>query len=345
MSLPGISTFSSAPASAWRGPSPAVTPDSSRSNTAKNVLMETTQPFLILLPRPPASSVHMYGDNVCYRAEHQHVYDRHMQDMPKREQALVGIELGNALDALQIGADQMLGCRKAALGFSVIPALRVGVVPIKLLQFAHSTHIYDAATQPKRGKCPHGSQTIPPGCCEFSLKIGQRTFHSGRKGMPGLNLLRVQPGQFSYLLQAGTASIESMVDTRIDEATDDAAHCDQRHAGQRNSSIVRAYVKTRMREDEQWAQDPQCHVQGKPVFGRSKAMHETEMLAQRVQKQQQHHDAAGQAEVITHTRSSGETTPAPDRPGARNEHRHAQQHRGRADFALTRLGRLVPWRV
>src|SRR3569833_842420 len=100
MRLPGISTFSSAPASAWRSPSPAVTPDSSRSNTTKSVLMETTQPFLILFPRPPASSVHMHGDNVCYRAEHQHVYERHMQDMQKREQALVGIELGVVLVAL-----------------------------------------------------------------------------------------------------------------------------------------------------------------------------------------------------------------------------------------------------
>ena len=102
----------------------------------------------------------------------------------------------------------------------------------------------------------------------LGLKTAQRLFHLGRKGKLGLNFLRVQPGSRTHVLQTGTTSVQAMVDFGIDEAADNAAACDQAHAGQGNRRIDRAHLETRMRQDEQRPQDAQGHVQGKPVLGR-----------------------------------------------------------------------------
>jgi len=63
----------------------------------------------------------------------------------------------------------------------------------------------------------------------------------------------------------------------------------------------------------------QGHVHGEPVLGGAQAVHEAEMLAQGVKEQQQHHDAAGQTEVVAGFRARLEPSPAAHQPGEQHQ--------------------------
>ena len=69
----------------------------------------------------------------------------------------------------------------------------------------------------------------------------------------------------------------------------------------------------------------------------SQAMHEAEMLAQGIEKQQQHHDAAGQPQVVARFGARLEPSPPAHQPGEQNEQTYTGAKKPGACFSPVRF--------
>ena len=93
-----------------------------------------------------------------------------------------------------------------------------------------------------------------------------------------------------------------------------------------------------MEHDQNGTDDPEEHVQAKPVFEHSPALHGPRVLAQRVAQQRHQHDqTADQAKVETEGRTRGEIVPVGDYPADPHE-----QHDARNKAASSETGPLPP---
>jgi len=63
-----------------------------------------------------------------------------------------------------------------------------------------------------------------------------------------------------------------------------------------------------MKQDQNWPQYPEQHVGAKPVFNGAPALHKTQLLAQRVEQQDEHHRATNNAQLVAPTIGRAEET-------------------------------------
>lgn len=118
--------------------------------------------------------------------------------------------------------------------------------------------------------------------------------------------------------------------THIDEAADDAADDDHDHAEQRHAGVERADAKRRVHEDQPRPHHAQHHVQHEPGLDAADTMQGFDVLAQRVDKEQRHHQAAADGEPVADVVASAEPADAADLPCAAD-----QQHDGDVDERVT----------
>ena len=109
--------------------------------------------------------------------------------------------------------------------------------------------------------------------------IGASARHVAQSAV-GIGIIRMACKFCLKFLQRGAPAVETMVNLRVDKATNDAADNHPQHAEERNGRVSGSKMKGRMEQDEGWADDAHDHVNTKPVFQRTPSLHPRHMLAQ-----------------------------------------------------------------
>src|SRR5512134_2296805 len=139
-------------------PRPWRAPRSAGRARARSPATAHAPPLRRARARPRAGvrrSVGVDGDHMGDRAEQHHPYERHVQDVPEREQPLVTAELRYALRAGDVVLDELAAATEVALLAGRVPAegARVHAVDARELPRA-------AAASPA---CTHSQSQEAPG--------------------------------------------------------------------------------------------------------------------------------------------------------------------------------------
>ena len=141
----------------------------------------------------------------------------------------------------------------------------------------------------------------PDARLEFSLlKPNQPGFdlRSKRQAGPGICLLQSSPSL--QITQLSLLAVQSTINPCINESTDHPAASHSQHAVERHCGVKGADTKRGMQENEQRTANTQHHMHQEPPLDTPPISRKTEMLAQGVAKQEQHHDATGHPDPVTH---------------------------------------------
>ena len=114
---------------------------------------------------------------------------------------------------------------------------------------------------------------------------------------------RAGAGFRPQLRQRLALAVHAAVDPAVQEAADEAARRDQGHADEGDRRIERAELEPRMQHDQQRAGDSHRHVHDEEAARVAPDPERAHALAQRIREQQQHRDAAGDAEPVAQVRS------------------------------------------
>lgn len=168
--------------------------------------------------RPPDQathrSVHVHGDDVINRADHEQRNERDVKDMPERKQALVDRKLRYPLQSDEVFID---------LHRELSPAGLTAQRPVNCAR--------DALALPADGKkLSHARDRAIRRTIDAGLVVLQRGLRLRRQLPASLNR-RQRLGQSSaQFLCRQFAPVQCMVDARIDEPPDDAASGHDQHA-------------------------------------------------------------------------------------------------------------------
>src|SRR5215471_20635225 len=218
------------------------------------------------------------------RAEHQHEDERNVQDMPKREQPLVGAELRDLLQLAHVALQYSRSDAYAVVTLAPRPAVLGGLARQDPPDLAHAAPVGVARAHGERHEAPYPEQPEPRLVGRVRLEVLEPLLHARREMELRLQRFALEPEVILTLAQRRLPAVEAVVDLGVDEAADDAAARHDQHAVERDRGVERLDLERRVIEDQHRSGDPQEHVDPEPDLEVAGALQELEALAQRIQE-------------------------------------------------------------
>jgi hypothetical protein len=127
--------------------------------------------------------------------------------------------------------------------------------------------------------------------------------------------------------------MQAAVDPQVEEPAHDATSRHDQHAEQRHRRVHRAKAESGVQEDQQRTSDAENHVDDEPPLHLAQALHEAEVLPERVREKQQHHHAARHAHPVADVVARTVVAHAGKAPDANDEQRQQNIQRDVAEQA------------
>ena len=239
--------------------------------------------------------------------------------MPDGEQALERGKLGNALNSRQMPGDQLPAPLDASRQILGTPVFSGGDALQRLDRDLGAAAAGDRGVQTEREELQRMNESDVTCFLGAAREIVQLPLDLGDEGELRAQFLGIESRALAQLDERCAATVQAMVDLRVEEPTHDAAAGDECHRDEGDRGVHGAEAQRRVHDDEQRARDAQSHVHREPEPCRSQLPHTPPPLAQRIREQDEHCRAAGNADPVPEVGARGEPVRACDGAGEGDE--------------------------
>ncbi len=253
-------------------------------------------------------------DHMQDRRQDEEEEKRHVQHMPECEHAIVHSEPRCLVDGGEIQIEMLSDEFQPLPAAAPADSARLSLSLYGLLRLPQSALADVIRTPSQQEKRPYAGE-------KAGVADNNTAFKSTKLGQYPLSSLEIAAqGVFQGIGigQNGTdfclGAVKAHMDLREQVSPDNPARYDDEHEEERHRTVERANPEVGVKKDQCWANNAEQHMRAEPARNPAKPAQKTVALSERIKQEDQHQNAADNAQPIAYARFRGEILLFPHHP-------------------------------